>query len=180
MKSGVIFIAGVYGTGKTTVAKELSKRLAVPCFQASELIADYNGEHYGATKHVKDVRHNQAILNEAVANLRTKHKTLILTGHFAIFSGEHAVEVVPQEIFWQLGIAAIVLLETTVERVKRHIRERDGREYAETEISALAEAEHRLAEQAAEQNGIPLYIWQMNFSTDCAEIAKIIQSEECK
>lgn len=82
--------------------KNYQNDLLYLCFQASELIADYNGEHYGATKHVKDVRRNQAILNEAVANLRTKHKTLILTGHFAIFSEEHAVEVIPLEIFGQL------------------------------------------------------------------------------
>lgn len=178
MRDGVIFLAGIYGTGKTTVGKELSVRLSIPCFQASELIAEHNGEHYGITKHVKDVRNNQDILAEVVADLRAQHSAFLLTGHFAIFNKMHNVVEIPQEVFGQLGLSAIVLLETTTEKVIQHIRARDGKDYTTAEIDALARTERRLAKQAAERNGIPLYIRLMDFCIDGVEIEKYIREAQ--
>ena len=172
---GVIFLAGIYGTGKTTLGNELSVRLGLPCFQASELITERNGEKYGATKHVKDVKNNQDILAEAVADLRKKHEAFIMTGHFAIFDKAHKVAEIPQEVFGRLGLSAIVLLETTTEKVIQHIRGRDGKEYTAAEIDTLSQAERRLAKQAAERVGIPLHIRQMDFVNDGTEIVKALQ-----
>ncbi|MDR2408721.1 MAG: AAA family ATPase [Bacteroidales bacterium] len=177
MKNGVIFLAGIYGTGKTTVGKELSARLGLPCFQASELITERNDEQYGATKHVKDVKNNQDILAEAVADLREKYEAFILTGHFAIFNKTHEVVEIPQEVFGRLGLSAIVLLETTVDKAIQNISGRDGKEYAAAEITALAQTERRLAEQAAAQNGIPLFTRQMDFNTDGKAIEKYLLEE---
>lgn len=57
-----IFIAGVYGTGKSTVCSALSKELCIPAFSAGDLISSINGEQYGANKTVSDKNNNQVLL----------------------------------------------------------------------------------------------------------------------
>lgn len=44
MKGSTIFIAGVYGTGKSTMCTALSERLHIPAFSAGDLISMMNGE----------------------------------------------------------------------------------------------------------------------------------------
>jgi len=177
MKKGVIFIAGIYGVGKSTVAEQLSKSLGLPCFHASELITAKNNEAYGATKHVSDVGGNQNILADAVAELKEKHDAFILTGHFAIFSRDNKVVEVPQEVFGKLGLSAIVLLETTVERAIQNIDKRDGKSYSAKDIEELQQAERRQAEQVFAQCNITLHIRQMDFSTDAVEVEKMMREE---
>lgn len=47
MNGSTIFIAGVYGTGKSTLCSALSERLRIPAFSAGNLISEINGEQYG-------------------------------------------------------------------------------------------------------------------------------------
>ena len=62
----VLFAAGVYGVGKSTLCAELSRVLSLPAFSAGDLISAVNGEQYGANKVVSDKNANQDILIEAV------------------------------------------------------------------------------------------------------------------
>ena len=47
MKTGVVFIAGTYGVGKSTLCNNLSSVLGIPSFSAGDLISEVNGEIYG-------------------------------------------------------------------------------------------------------------------------------------
>lgn len=44
MNNGVIFIAGVYGVGKSTICNNLNKSLGIPAYSSSKLISEINGE----------------------------------------------------------------------------------------------------------------------------------------
>ena len=46
----VIFVAGIYGVGKSTLCEKLSQRMSIPSYSAGDLISRVNGERYGATK----------------------------------------------------------------------------------------------------------------------------------
>ena len=61
MKNGVVFIAGAYGVGKSTLFRKLSLTLRIPSFSAGDLISEVNGEIYGQNKVVKDKTENQNI-----------------------------------------------------------------------------------------------------------------------
>ena len=41
---GVIFVAGSYGVGKSTLCEKLSYRMDLPFYSASDLISEVNGE----------------------------------------------------------------------------------------------------------------------------------------
>lgn len=51
MKDGIIFVAGIYGVGKSTLCERLSISIGIPCYSAGDLISAINGEIYGRNKH---------------------------------------------------------------------------------------------------------------------------------
>ena len=44
MHGGVVFIAGVYGVGKSTLCNMLSNSLHIPAFSSGDLNSEKNGE----------------------------------------------------------------------------------------------------------------------------------------
>ena len=50
MEKGVVFIAGTYGVGKSTLCDKLCRKLNIPAFSAGDLISEINGETYGKIK----------------------------------------------------------------------------------------------------------------------------------
>ena len=177
-RRGVIFIAGAYGTGKTTIAEQLSKDFGLPCFQASELITAVNKEAYGKKKDVSDVGDNQKILADSVNALLDKYDIILLTGHFAIFDKNRQVVRIPTDVFSKINLSAIILLEAPQEKIMMHLGKRDAVEYSTAEISELVTAERELATGVATQIKVPLYIHQMNYDNgDSDKIAKYIKTE---
>lgn len=53
MEKGVIFIAGTYGVGKSTLCDKLCRKLNIPAFSEGDLISEINGETYGKNKVVR-------------------------------------------------------------------------------------------------------------------------------
>ena len=47
MSKKIIFIAGSYGVGKTTLCNQISKVMKIPSYSASDLISKQNNEQYG-------------------------------------------------------------------------------------------------------------------------------------
>lgn len=74
VKGSTIFIAGVYGTGKSTMCSVLSEMLHIPAFSAGDLISATNSEQYGVNKAVSDKNKNQLLLAERVRQLTQKNK----------------------------------------------------------------------------------------------------------
>lgn len=82
LKGSTIFIAGVYGTGKSTMCSALSEILHIPAFSAGDLISAINGEQYGTNKAVSDKSNNQVLLAERVRQFTQENEKIILAGHF--------------------------------------------------------------------------------------------------
>jgi len=99
MRDGIIFVAGIYGVGKSTLCERLSISIGIPCFSAGDLISAINGEIYGRNKTVVNKEKNQDILVTAVNERLQKDKTFILAGHFCIFDKSFNVERLPESVF---------------------------------------------------------------------------------
>lgn len=112
-----IFIAGVYGTGKSTMCSALSKELHIPAFSASDLISSFNGEQYGANKTVSDKNNNQVLLSERVHQLSKEYGNIILAGHFCIFNTNNEVDILPESVYPTLNISQIILLEAMFKKL---------------------------------------------------------------
>ncbi len=164
MNGSTIFIAGVYGTGKSTICSALAERLHIPAFSASDLISVINGEQYGANKAVVDKDNNQVLLATRVQKLNSKNRQIILAGHFCIFDARYDVEVLPESVYPALNITQIVLLEAEVQNIISNLRHRNGKDYSEKSVTALIEKEREQSERTSKQLKCPRYIYKMTFS----------------
>ncbi len=179
LKKSTIFIAGVYGTGKSTMCSALSKMLHIPAFSAGDLISSINGEKYGANKAVTDKDGNQALLVERVQQLFKKYERIILAGHFCIFNANAGIEILPESVYHALSISQIILLETNSQTIISNLRRRDGMAYSLKSISKLIEKERAQSERISEQLNCPLSIYQMTFTDqDVQQIALLISQGE--
>ena len=99
MKDGIIFVAGIYGVGKSTLCERLGLFIGIPCYSAGNLISALNGETYGRNKTVANKENNQDILVAAVNDRLQKDTAFILAGHFCIFDKLFNVARLPESFF---------------------------------------------------------------------------------
>lgn len=161
---GVIFVAGVYGVGKSTLCKALSQILKLPFYSASDLISKVNREKYGTNKAVKDKFYNQEILINEINKKLNKYPTILLAGHFCIFDKDNSVDILPKNVFKEMQIEQILLLETDVDRIIYNLKKRDGKQYTSTQILRLIKEEKIMAERVAKENECLLHIHKMEFN----------------
>ena len=166
MNGSTIFIAGVYGTGKSTLCSALSERLHIPAYSAGDLISEINGERYGANKVVADKNKNQVLLTERVQELNRENERVILAGHFCIFNSDSEVEVLPESVYHTLNISRIVLLEADTQTIIEHLKRRDSKDYSEESVTALSNKEREQSEWIVEQLKCPLDIHKMTFTSE--------------
>lgn len=169
MNGSTIFIAGVYGTGKSTMCSTLSKRLLISAFSAGDLISAINGEQYGANKTVSDKNNNQILLAKRVRQLTLENPKIILAGHFCIFNADNDVEVLPESVYPALNISRIILLEADIQTIISNLHRRDGKNYPVKSVSVLIEKEREQSKRIAEQLNCPLNIYQMTFTDKDSE-----------
>lgn len=167
-----IFLAGVYGVGKSTLGEKLSNQANIPYYSAGDLISKVNGEKYGANKLVVDKGKNQEILAECVAEILKKTGTIMLAGHFCIVNSQGWAERLPQNVYDQLHLQKIILLEADPHTVMTHLSGRDGKEYPLELIKNLIKQERQAAHETANRLNCPLIIHQMYYSE--ADITKLI------
>lgn len=176
MKKGIIFVAGTYGVGKSTLCDKLSKKLNIPSYSSGDLISEINGEIYGANKVVKDKTANQNILISAVKRKLSLNPVFMLAGHFCIFNKSGEVELLPEFVYKEMPISKLILLETEIDTIINNIRSRDNKLYSLDAIKSLILTERKQAEIISEQLNLPLYVHKMNFDqTDVEKISDIIQ-----
>lgn len=176
MEKGVIFIAGTYGVGKSTLCDNISRKLHIPAFSAGDLISEINGETYGKNKVVKDKIANQNILISAIEKKLSLYPTFLLAGHFCIFNKSNEVEMLPEFIYSKIPIVKIILLETNFDRILRNIKSRDDKSYNIDSIKNLIRLEREQAEKISSRFKIHLYIHEMEFTTsDIEQVSTIIQ-----
>ena len=171
MSGKTVFIAGAYGTGKSTLCARLASMLNIPAYSAGDLISERSGELYGANKAVSDKTQNQNILVECIRDIHVRYSRILLAGHFCIFNADNQVDVLPMDVFGQIEISHIVLLEADKEQIAKHLRNRDEKEYPLNAIQRLLHMECEQSKKVAELLKCSLLIHQMTFTdTDTERI----------
>lgn len=169
-KMSTIFLAGIYGVGKSTLAEKISAMTGLPYFSAGDLISKVNGEKYGANKFVTDKEKNQDILVECVSEILQTTKTIILAGHFCIVNRQGEVEKLPNHVFTKLQISKIVLLEAPPSVIMEHLSGRDGKNYPLELLKDLLLQEHECAKIVSALLQCPLIIHQMRYKDEDIEV----------
>lgn len=161
---GILFLAGIYGVGKSTIGKSLSQRKGIPFFSAGDLISQVNGEAYGANKVVTDKMGNQDILAMQIEHQLEQHDRLLLAGHFCIINGQGEVDRLPEDIFKRLHIEKIILLEAPVDRIMDHLLARDSKQYSTELVDSLMQTERKMANDVSKKLNCPMVTYRMTYT----------------
>ena len=172
---GVLFLAGIYGVGKSTLGETLSQRQGIPFYSAGDLISQVNGEIYGANKVVADKVGNQDILAIQIDRLLKQYDRILLAGHFCIVNKHGEVDCLPQEAFKNLHLDKIILLEATEEQILEHLRARDSKKYSSELVEALMQTEREMAYAVSAELNCPIATYCMTYSsTDVLTIEQVL------
>ena len=185
---GTLFMAGIYGVGKSTLGEALSRSKRIPFYSASDLISLVNGEEYGANKVVADKVGNQDILVAQVEHLLGQHDRILLAGHFCIVNKYGEVDPLPWDAFKKLHIDKIILLEAEeiqimnhlhVEaeeiQIMNHLHARDEKKYSPELVSTLMQTERKMAYTVSAELGCPIVTYCMTYtSADISTIEQVL------
>ena len=172
---GTLFLSGIYGVGKSTLAESLSIATNIPFYSAGDLISERNGEIYGANKVVSDKNMNQTVLAEQVSNLLLEKNRIILAGHFCIVNQFGQVDKLPEEVFEKIQIEKIILLEASANVIISHLVGRDGKDYPTTLIESMLAEERHCAQVTASRLSCPLIIHKMTYTpSDLDQLLNLI------
>lgn len=155
----IIFVAGIHGVGKTYLGGPAAKALGLLHATASQLIHEERGlSSWSEDKRVSAVDENQAALISAVRRHLASGQRLLLDGHFVLRTdvGEHTE--IDVQVFADLGIGAVILLEASHETVLERLATRGDSSWTAHELSAFAQREVEHAKNVSSRLGVELYL----------------------
>ena len=170
---GVIFFSGIYGVGKSTLGKLLSRKSKIPYYSASDLITKSIGEQYGPNKVVKNKEKNQQVLIDNVEKILSETNQIIIDGHFCIFNSNGDVEELPRFVFEKIHIERIILLNGDFEKIRQNIRSRDRKDYTQEQLSNLNDKEEKYAKIIVHELRVPFLQYTMKYCDE--DINKIFE-----
>ncbi|SEC39829.1 adenylate kinase [Pseudomonas frederiksbergensis] len=172
----MIFVAGVYGVGKTTICNFLASSLGYVAVSASALIKQRRGETtWDDVKRTSDISTNQDHLIQAVHDLQNTNQKNILDGHFALLDNAGKILTVDINVFLALNIDAVLLIEDQPAEILARLNLRDSASWELYVLENLVIAEREGALRFHRESGIPIAIFQRD---ELQEIVKFISDLE--
>ncbi|RXZ36091.1 AAA family ATPase [Oxalobacteraceae bacterium CAVE-383] len=152
-----LFVGGVHAVGKTFALKTACEDLGLRHLTASQLIKEQRGlSNWTATRQVDDIDENQNALVAAVRRLERGGEILVLDGHFVLRKTLGVHEKIGMEIFSQINVQGIILLEAPIELVVDRLRQRGDETWEPSEVELFAQRELEHAEAVSKILGVRL------------------------
>lgn len=100
----VIFLGGIHGVGKSTLASHLATALDGETISASQLIGEARQGNltWDSEKRVKAISENQALLIAAFKDRIWSASVIILDGHFTLKNADGEIDRISLEVFQAL------------------------------------------------------------------------------
>lgn len=156
MMKNILFIAGIHGVGKTTLAKKIADNFNKPHYSASSLIKRLKKDAFNKNKTVDNIERNQNILIDAI-NQFVPEDQIILDGHFGLLNANGIPEEIPIEVFKNMAPNCVVLMYGDVSEIVQRMETRDKVKYSNTILEELQAIEIRHAKFVIENLDIPIY-----------------------
>ncbi|RBJ81334.1 AAA family ATPase [Pseudomonas sp. MWU12-2534b] len=123
----VVFVAGVHGVGKTYLCERFSAISGIQHASASSLIKnELKTSNWESNKLVSDIDSNQIALTAAVKRITESSKHLLLDGHFMLKKHDNNLAAVHEDIFKNLNLSLILLIESEAETIRQRLISRDS------------------------------------------------------
>lgn len=164
----LIFVGGTHGTGKTTFASALCRRLPAVLLTASAIIRDNVPEPLSIDKRVIDIDGNQERLLKGLATLRARHSLVVLDGHYSVRGPSGDPVAIAAEVFNAIAPDALLLIEESPPVIVERLRRRDGVRYEVAEVISLVAFERGAASALSAALNLPLCIMRASDGVDSA------------
>ncbi|ASG06513.1 ATP-binding protein [Vibrio parahaemolyticus] len=170
-----IFISGIHGVGKTTLAKELSKKLELQHYACSSLINNYI-DKTDENKRVTNIQENQRVLINAYKNLASEH-TIILDGHVTLLDDDGNPTPIKSSVFRELDIGVFVLVVDDVDEILERLQLRDNLKWNVRYIKEMKSCEKKTIEMISRELNIELI--EYKFDSDIDKLALYLKEFFC-
>lgn len=151
----IIFVSGIHGVGKTFLGAPVAQQLGIRHATASQLIREERGlQSWGADKRVSGLDENQAALILATKRVHSGGQKLLLDGHFVLRGTNGEINEIDTQVFRDLQIDAVLLLEVDIGVVIERLKARGDTSWTSSELRSLAEREEAHARRVSSALGI--------------------------
>ncbi|WP_141604481.1 ATP-binding protein [Terrilactibacillus laevilacticus] len=167
-----IFLAGIHGVGKSTLAAKLENELNLKSLSISNLIRNAGKNLDSANKRTGDISQNQELWKMELKNLKITEEILLLDGHFCLLDINKNITPLPFTTFAGTDMSKVILMQKNTQTIREQLLKRDNIEYSVDILQKLQENETYQAIKYSEENNIKLFIF--NESTDFPELIDFI------
>lgn len=154
-----IFIGGVHGSGKTTLAQKLSLNLGVDVYSAGELIEKGCHVSFGNDRRVdKNVQQQEILIEQVSKIIADSDRDFLLVGHFCLVDKNKKIYRIPNEIFMKLSFDKIIIMMEEADILKSRNDGRKSLDATEKFYTDFQKEELNYAREIADQKSVPILI----------------------
>ncbi len=175
--TGVFFVGGVHGVGKSSCCSRVAEKTGLHWFTASSVIkAEKESAIDEKSKSVLNVAENQDLL---VSGMRKcvgfDNKRVILDGHFTLINSKNEITPIDVEVFRQLGVEGVAIFRDDSRTIYERLDERDGQNWGTARLNEHQAMEIGHGKFVASSLGVPIVLLD---AFDVDGLLQAIESEE--
>ncbi|ALL23630.1 ATP-binding protein [Bacillus tropicus] len=168
-----IFLSGIHGVGKSTLATELEKVMDIKTFSVSELIRKSGKDIDTVTKNTEHISSNQELWKVEINKLNIGDSKLLLDGHFCLLDKDKKINPLPFTTFKDTHMTKIICIEGEPQIIRERLLNRDNNEYSIALLEEFQKCELEQATRYSCENDISLFIY--NETQPFSELIKFIK-----
>ena len=161
----LVFVGGIHGVGKTSIARRLAEMLPAVHVTAGTLIRETASAGHVVTvgvgkKAVPDVDGNQDVLLRGLASFRGRigaKQRLLLDGHFCLLDASGNITEISLDVFAAMRPAAVLLVTAEPETVHARLMQRDAESPPLDVVAQLSNREEARAVEVSTALSIPMW-----------------------
>ncbi|PGN60754.1 hypothetical protein CN966_05690 [Bacillus cereus] len=154
-----IFLSGIHGAGKSTVAAKLEKEINIKTFSVSDLIRKAGNNISTSTKNTENISNNQDLWKAELNELNIGDSKLLLDGHFCLLDKDRNMISLPFSTFKDTHMKKIICIEARPQIIRERLLNRDKKEYSVALLDEFQKCELQQATRYAGGNNISLFVY---------------------
>ena len=175
MVNQIFFVAGVHGTGKTTLCSAVKKHLKIPHYSCSAIINEQRNIKSDRSKIATNIDENQSPLTHYIQYV-INEAAITLDGHFSLFTSSYQPYTIGYDVFDSMNINSILLLTCDPDVIVDRIFKRDLKPHPVDKIAELQNIERSRVESYCRERNIHLTEIDTTYGYDIEPILRQINS----
>jgi adenylate kinase len=154
-----IFLSGIHGVGKSTLASKLKNLIDIESFSVSDLIRRTGKNLDTSTKNTGGISQNQELWKNELHKLDIHGSILLLDGHFCLLDADKNLTPLPFSTFEDTNMTKIIFMKNNSSVIRERLLKRDKKDYSIELLENLQECELNQAMKYSADNDINLFIY---------------------